>query len=261
MWPAPAGRLPLGAFTPWRRSKRTGNSNVPGHRGRALIDDSRSPRLPAEPAEHHPAVFRTPHPPRSAGYPIAVRIVGISPGKDVGYGNRLDEPQPDHRRRDPGARHDLRIERAVPGIDYRVTRLLQGDLRAVIKHHLPLVAGDPDLPFRRQPRNRDILKLRAVGRLGNHRRAPRSEQRELFLHAGWDRKPNQHRYRAVISIDRGMATSVLQVTTLARASVVQRPESVGASGRARGGYPRPAKEAVPDRELCTRFEQHVGGRL
>ena len=140
----PAGPLPLGAFAPGRRRERTGDPDVAGHRRRALIGDGRGPRLPAEAAEHHPPLGPAPHPPRPARDPVTVRVAGVGPRRDVGFRDRFEESQPDHRRGDPRAGHDPRVQRPIAGIDNRVARRLQGGRLASRKDHLAGGAGDPE---------------------------------------------------------------------------------------------------------------------
>ena len=86
-------------------------------------------------------------------------------GQDVLLGDRLEQTEPDHRRRHARAQHHLRMHRPVAEVrdpvagraqmDHLAARELDRVLR-VVDHHAPfrLVAGD-----------REVLQLAAVGRL------------------------------------------------------------------------------------------------
>ncbi len=96
-----------------------------------------------------------------------VGVVGIGIGEDLGFGNRLEQAKADHRRRHPRADHGALGERAIAEVDDAVFGHSEADGLAAGKGHRLLLVVDLDLTLGLVPLDRQVLKLAAIGRLGD----------------------------------------------------------------------------------------------
>jgi hypothetical protein len=249
--------LPLGAVAARVRRQIGGEADIGGEGVGGLLADRRLARLPAEAAEHRPAVLLAPDPIRPPGDAVAVGIVRIGPGEDVEFVDQLKKAEPDHRRRHPRRQHHVFVHRPEIEIGDLVARLAQPHGLATLELDRDLLVADAYAAFGRVALDREILDLAAIGRLGQGRVA-NARQRVALETVLWRyAEPHQHRAARLLSGRRRMAATVLEMTALAGSGVVERSEAVGGPGRARRRDPELAKDAVAHPEIELALEGHV----
>ena len=127
--------------------------------------------LPAEAAHRHAPLGLAPDQVGPAGDAVAVGIVGIGPASRSASCDRLEQAQPDHRLGHARAQHGLGVQRAVGGVGDAVGRPAQLDGLAAGQLDRQLLIGDRHPALAELARDREVLQLRAVGRLADQRPA------------------------------------------------------------------------------------------
>ena len=129
------------------------------------------------------------------------------------------------------------------------------------KLHGFLLVVDLDLAFGLVTLDGEVLKLPAIGRLGDRVQPMAGELRLFLIGLGWDRKTHEHRVAVVgDALGEGRVPApVLQMAVLAGAGIEQRPEPVGGIGRSRRRHPVLAEDGVADLEVELALEVHVAG--
>ena len=259
--PGPADGLGLRAVAPGGGRQGIGDADIAGHRRRALFGQAGLAGLPAKAAEHHRILGHAPNPVGAAGNAVAVGIVRIGGRQDIGFGDRFQQAEADHRLCHPRTQHDIRVHRAVAEIGDAVGRLAQRDHVAAGQLHASLLVGDRHPRFAVLTGDGQILQLAAIGRLRHHGDAARRERGLLGGGLRRDRQAQEHRDRTVIRAGGRVPTTVLEMAALAGAGVVQRPEPIGCLGRGRCRHPEPAEQTVADEEICAVLEREAGRGL
>ena len=231
-----AGGLRVGAVAPGVGVERGGDADIAQERGGGLLRHRGLRRLPAEPAEHGLGVLVAPGEIGAPGDAVAVAVVGVGGGEDVGLRYGLQQPHADHRRGDPGRQPRSGGERAVGEVGDAVARFAQARRLAVGQRDGDLLVGDRHLALGPGALDGEILQLAAIDRVG-----------ELE-----DRRFGARARR------RRMAAPVLQMAALARPRVEQRPEPVRGSRRGRRRDPELAKNPVADAEVELAPKAHIG---
>ena len=226
-----------------------------------LLGDGGNASLPAEAAEHDLVMLARPDLVRLARDAGIARGLRLSESEDLLLRHGLEQAEPDHRRGNARRNHDIGTDRTVAKVGQRVMRRAKRDALAVSQLHLLLRVLDLQLAFGSEALDRAILKLAAIGRLGQRVRAMGRELRLLLIGRRRDREPDQHRAGIVrhVGRERGMAAAVLQMAVLAGAGIEQRSQAVGGVGRGRRGHPVLAKDGVADLEVELALEIHIAG--
>ncbi|MCY1484839.1 hypothetical protein D9M68_184520 [compost metagenome] len=116
------------------------------------------------------------------------------------------------------------------------------------------------MAFGREARHSAVLQLGAIDRIGEIHGLVRLDRPALLLVARRARQTEEHRSRIGGALRRASA-SVLQVTALAGAGVVERAEPVGGLGRGGRGDPELAKQRVAELEAFLFLEAEIGRKL
>ena len=122
------------------------------------------------------------HDVRLSGDAVAIGVVRIGVGQDVGGMDLLDKAEADHRRRHP--RRQRRVQDRAdhrPDRSTRVGRLAQRDGRAVAERDRYLLVGDVHPAFAGEARHGKILQLPAIDRIGKVEHLPVGDGLLLLL--------------------------------------------------------------------------------
>ena len=101
-----AGGLRGGAVAPGVGVQGGRQAHVAGEGPGGLFADGGGAGLEAEAAQHGRAEFDGRHDLRAAGDAVAVGVVGVGEGQDVGGGDGFEQAEADHLRRDAGGEHE-----------------------------------------------------------------------------------------------------------------------------------------------------------
>jgi len=90
-----------------------------------LVFHRRRPRFQAKAAQHGLVIFNRPNHIGAAGNAVAIRVVRVGMGQDVGGRNGLEQAQADHLRRNPWAEHGIGMQRAITKVCCPIGRAAQ----------------------------------------------------------------------------------------------------------------------------------------
>ncbi|MNH09864.1 hypothetical protein D3C81_1113430 [compost metagenome] len=222
-----------------------------------LLVDVGLPGFPAEAADHGGALGIVPDAVGTAADTIAIAVVRVFVGEDVGLGDGFEQTQANHWRRHAGRETGVRVHRTIAQLGDLQGRLAQFDLVAIFEGDGLAVVGHPYLAFRRYAGDRHVLQLGAVDRLRDY-----ADSLDLLGQEGLvgDRQAHQHRHRVIGVRLRRMAAAVAHVAVLAGVGVEQRAEAIAGGGGGRGDDPRVAEKAVADGEVQAAFCGKIGRR-
>ena len=236
---------------------RVGDAEVADESLGGLFADRGARRLPAEAAERQLAARAVADDRGLARNAIAVAILGIGIGENVGRMDLLDEAEPDHLGRDARRKRGRSAERPVARVLDAIARFAQRQRRTVTEPDGNLLIGNRHPAFAGKAGNREVLQLPAIDRIGEVQHPAVGDRRLLLRRLGLARQAQEHRGRIGIGFGR-MAAAVLQVAALAGARVEQRPKPVRGLGRRGRGYPQLAEQAVAELEGAFFLEGQVG---
>ena len=254
---AAAGGLGLGAIARRVGMERRRQPHVAREGARRLLLDGRCARLQAKAAQHRHAEFDRGHDLRPPRDPVAIGVLRVGMGQDVGRRDRLQQPQPDHLRRHAGREQDLaRIAHAGGGEG--VGRRLQLDHRAVLQRDGLGGIGHVHPPLGGLARRGEVLQLPAIDRMRQGRVPLRDP---LGRGPARDRQSQEHRDPRPLGRVRRMAAPVLQVAILAAARIEERPQPVRRLGRGGRRDPGLAEQRIAQLEIHLALEGHVARAL
>ena len=194
--------------------------------------------------------------------PSLLASSGSAIGEDLLLGHGFEQAKPDHRRRDARRDHDVGADRAVAEVGQRIMR------RAQARRVSPSASFTCcslysifSLPSAARPWIERVLKLAAIGRLGQRVHAMGRELRLLLIgRGGTESLTSIEPESSGTSAESGrMAAAVLQMAVLAGAGIEQRPKPVGGVGRGRRRHPVLAEDGVADLEVELALEIHIAG--
>ena len=175
--------------------------------------------------------------------------------------DRLEQPDPDHRRCDAWRELHVRRQGSVAEVVDAVGRLAERRRLATSKRNRHLFVRDPHLALGRHALDPKILELHAIGRLGNTELFLRGEGLLVGFGPRRDRHAEEHRDRLVVRPHRRTPASILQVALLATPGVEQRPEPVRSERRGRCRHPGLPEQPVAEIEILLAFEIEVSRRM
>ena len=210
---------------------------------------SSAARLPAEAAEHDLAAGEVQ---TRLGRP-EMRSPSASSGSAsarMSSGDRLQQAEADHRRSDPrlSITSGLRAARRRDRRRCSAARAARRSRRRRASPGAPVV--DRHAALGAQARDRQVLQLAAVGRLGETLRGGCRAPLPAASDGGTDSRRNIET-AASSGARRRMAAAVLEMAALAAPRVVERPEAVRAVVED-GAVTQSAEEAVADLEVGSR---------
>ena len=255
----PAEGLLRCAIAPGIGRNPVADADIAGKSVGGLLENAWLACFPAEAAEHRLLVLDRPYPVGTTGDAIAITVVGILVRENILGRNRFDKSEPDHLRRHARRGHRFRMQGPIAEVLDTVGRPPERDDLTARERDRHLLVADDHAPLAGMALDAELLKLRAIGRLGYDRDTAFRERCALLVRLGRDRQAQEHRHRAILDVrpTRRLAAAVLQVAALAGARVVERPEPVRRFGRRGRGNPELAEDAIADLEVELLGEPHV----
>ena len=252
-----AGGLTGGTIAVTRRMERRRQPHVARKCARGLFLDGGLTGLVAEAAQHRRPVAGRDNDVRAAGNAVAIRVVGVGMGKDLGRRDRLKKAKADHLLRHPGRQHQIGRGHPVARIGQRIGRGVKDDRLAVREGQGDLGRLDPHPALGGDPGQAEVLQLPAIDRVGVCR-DPVRDQRGFGCGPARHRQAQEKADGVFVRRRRGQPAPVLQVAKLAGPRIEKRAEPVGGLGGGRRGHPGLGEKPVAEVEGHPALKPDIG---
>lgn len=233
-WPKPwlhAGRhgktvfLNVGAITIGVLCIRRGNADIVGEGAGALVADAGVLGFPAKSAELHFAGPVIPYKSRAPGNAVAIFVIRIGAGQNVGIGNGLDQPKPKGWHCNPRRQSRIDAQGAIVQACHGIVWLAQHHHLAVGQPHGLFDIGDDRFALCGEAGNGNVLKLPAIGLVGKIQHLVARNRCPFRLVAGRPGQP-QKQGDGIFAGKWRSASAVLHMAGLAGSGVIERPQPV-----------------------------------